>query len=566
MKPKTFLRRFFSGLLASSLLIGATFTGCSTSESENTSTSSPGEEKAYELSDPNTFPILKSGTAELTVFVAPPSQSPDFDNNEFTEYYEDYTGVHINWIYTTEQDKAQKLTLLLSSGDTLPDIIGVPSWTTSQTLQYGQSGLIVPIGDAIEKQGYNIKRLFELYPTYESDLTLSDGNIYCTGMPANTYHTQVASKMWVYKPWLDALNLEVPKTIDEFYDMLKAFKEQDPNGNGMADEIPLAGSLQSWNADPLKWVMNSFTYYGESQKYLQVNDGKVEASFTTPEYREGIEFLAKLYEEGLLSGETYTQDEDQMRAMASNADIQILGCVPAGVQLCFQTIDDKHTDWKNWIGIAPVEGPDGVQFAEYYPTDLLGGCAGVVTKDCKDVELAVKWMDGCFTGEMANSMIIGPKGKYWDYVDEGVTFDGKPAVWDYLGNYLDPEKKNYDWSQAMPSGSEPDWANGQRIEDPESDWGSVLNNVSTEYYKYQPPTEMILPLNLIFENDEAKEVSDLETTIQTYVSEMQARFITGDANVATEWDKYLEELNNMQLERYLELYQKSYDKKIASST
>jgi len=67
-------------------------------------------------------------------------------------------------------------------------------------------------------------------------------------------------KMWLYKPWVDKLGLEWPETTEDFYNVLKAFKEQDPNGNGKADEVPLLGATTSWRTDPFGFLMNSFVY------------------------------------------------------------------------------------------------------------------------------------------------------------------------------------------------------------------------------------------------------------------------------------------------------------------
>jgi putative aldouronate transport system substrate-binding protein len=68
----------------------------------------------------------------------------------------------------------------------------------------------------------------------------------------------------VYQPWLDALGLEEPETIDEFHEMLLAFKNDDPNGNGVADEIPLSAAMGRpyYNNDTALdlYIMNAFTY------------------------------------------------------------------------------------------------------------------------------------------------------------------------------------------------------------------------------------------------------------------------------------------------------------------
>lgn len=73
-------------------------------------------------------------------------------------------------------------------------------------------------------------------------ITAPDGNIYALPSINDCYHCSMAQKMWIYKPWLDKLGLDVPTTTDELYTVLKAFKDKDPNGNGKADEVPLTGA------------------------------------------------------------------------------------------------------------------------------------------------------------------------------------------------------------------------------------------------------------------------------------------------------------------------------------
>ncbi len=80
---------------------------------------------------------------------------------------------------------------------------------------------------------------------YKDLITAPDGNIYALPQVNECYHCMYQQRMWIYKPWLDKLGLKMPTTTDEFYEVLKAFKTKDPNGNGKADEIPLSGSIQA---------------------------------------------------------------------------------------------------------------------------------------------------------------------------------------------------------------------------------------------------------------------------------------------------------------------------------
>src|SRR5690606_16000187 len=114
-------------------------------------------------------------------------------------------------------------------------------------------------------------------------------------------------KLWIYKPWLDALGLEMPTTTDELLAVYRAFKEQDPNGNGNADEIPLMSATDTWTGAAMNrgsldpYFMGSFLY-NPGEPWLVLNEeGRVDFSANKDAWREGLKFLNQLYAEGLIA-------------------------------------------------------------------------------------------------------------------------------------------------------------------------------------------------------------------------------------------------------------------------
>lgn len=106
-------------------------------------------------------------------------------------------------------------------------------------------------------------------------MTMSDGKIYALPYVEKCVHCENSSKMWVNKRWLDNLNMEIPTTVEEFENMLIAFKEQDPNGNGIADEIPMLSFEGGWHSDALSgWLSNPFVYTSPDDNYVYLNEGK----------------------------------------------------------------------------------------------------------------------------------------------------------------------------------------------------------------------------------------------------------------------------------------------------
>ena len=113
----------------------------------------------------------------LSVFVAPAPFIGDFNTNKATLYWEEMTGVHIDWIQVPAQDKEQKLSLMLSSGSDLPDVIST-SLSFEQVILYGAQGLFIPLNDLIEEYGHGIHKVSKLEPNARNVITAPDGNIY----------------------------------------------------------------------------------------------------------------------------------------------------------------------------------------------------------------------------------------------------------------------------------------------------------------------------------------------------------------------------------------------------
>ena len=273
------------------------------------------------------FPLTQE-PATLRVFTSGNSNVEDFATNAFTKWYEEKTGVKVDFTVAagTGDDVTQALNLLLASGD-YPDVILIPYGvvSTSQLAFYGQQGIFLPLNDLIEEVGVETKRIFEIYPQAETVSTAPDGNIYALPTVNECYHCSLGAKMWIYQPWLDRLGLEMPTTTEEFRAVLQAFKTQDPNGNGEADEIPLAASPLVWNGNLDIFLGSAFIT--NPQSHLVLSDGAVDVTYTKPEFREALRYIHSLYEAGLIAPASLTQDEDGLSRMLNSEEV-IVGAVP----------------------------------------------------------------------------------------------------------------------------------------------------------------------------------------------------------------------------------------------
>ena len=189
-----------------------------------------GAQGAIERIPEGLFPLTQE-PATLRVFIGGNSNVEDFATNEFTKWYEEKTGVKVDFTVAagTGDDMTQALNLMLASGD-YPDVILIPYGvvTTSELAYYGQQGIFLPLNDLIDKVGVETKRIFDIYPPAKTVSTAPDGNIYALPTVNQCYHCSLGAKMWIYQPWLDKLGLEMPTTTEEFKAVLEAFKTPRP--------------------------------------------------------------------------------------------------------------------------------------------------------------------------------------------------------------------------------------------------------------------------------------------------------------------------------------------------
>lgn len=253
--------------------------------------------------------------AQVSVFAVQES-GIDIPTNKFTAFLQDKFKIKFDWQINPSDGAKEKRQISLASGD-YPDAYLLTSYidefSQGDVLKYGQQGVLVPLNDLIEQYAPNIKAAMEKTPAMKTLITAPDGNIYGLGAYTECFHCSYPNKMWINTEWLKKLNLEEPKTTAEFKQMLEAFKTQDPNGNGKADEVPLSGSTEDFGVRIIPYLMNSFVY-DDDRNYLNLTpDGKVESAAIKPEWKEGLTYIKSLFDAGLIDPGAFTQNAEAFK-------------------------------------------------------------------------------------------------------------------------------------------------------------------------------------------------------------------------------------------------------------
>lgn len=544
-------------LMAAAMMTGM-LSGLAVSADETETETAAAEETATSAN----FPLTEE-KKEFSIMI-PGSATKNAETCYNNQAYEEMTNVHINWIVVPSESWADKVSVTMASGD-LPDVIaGMDTYnmTATQEAQYAGQGYLTPLNDLIEENMPNFSALMANDPQIEKLISQNDGTIYSMPGINECYHCNYSQKMYINKTWLDNLGLEMPTTIDEYYEVLKAFKEQDANGNGDPDdEIPLITAANGWHVQLDGFLMNAFTYC-DADTHLAVEDGKLINTATTEEYRKGLEFLHKLYDEGLLSQESFTNDTDtNTKINVSNEDYALFGSFPAAYQM--YTGDTEL--YKEYEILPPLAG-DGVepQTPNYSLTrDVIRGNF-VITSAAEDPALILHWLD-YFYSEEGEMFRTGREGIEWEKAEEGQTgFNGEPAKYVSLSTPEDDEYyQNVDFSESIPaliskehreSAATSQDFRGEGV----NNWNEVQLFQGTQNYEAvaRSAEESLPPLTVPAEK--ADDYARMKTELEDYMDECMVQFIVGGMDLENDWDGYLDQLNAIGMEEYMTINNEAY--------
>lgn len=546
-------------ILAVFFSLSVVIAGCTKTEPDGSTTKqsdSTAAQSESKVTPIGTYPIVKDKIT-LKVLVRGNSLVEDWKTNGYTKWLEDKTNIHVEWTVTDENnDNArQQLNLILASGD-LPDVIMNLDVSPTQQMIYGNQGIFVPFNALIEKYGENTKKIFQEIPEVKPTITAPGDKIYSLPYINECYHCSMNGKMYVYKPWLDKLGLKVPTTTEEFYQMLKAFKERDPNGNGKADEIPMSGSTYERSLVDL-FLMNSFIY-NDGDKRMIVNNGKIDIVFNKPEWKEGLKYIHKLYAEGLIAPQSLTQDTASLKKLTENPGIAIVGAVGAHSPSTITIVEGPSNRWLDYQPIAPLKGPSGFQKAAYFPYSKIQQGEFIMTKANKYPEATMRWAELMYTFEANLHSNLGNEGTSWVKPEPGDKGRGG-ATATYRNLVPFGRVQNESWSQyGLNYRTDQNFYAGQAVLKQPDKEQMYYEATKKLYEPYKQDIDKIVP-PLFFTKEDSEQLAELDKTINDYRKNMTARFITGDASLDKDWDNYVSTLDKMNLKKYLEIYQKAYD-------
>jgi len=523
-RMKTLSAACMTAVALSSLL-----SACSSGEQGSAEEPSAAGDKASSVLNTSGFPIVKSEVSMRVFGCKDPNQAPWKDILVLKEY-EKKSGIKMVYEETPTQGCAEKRNLLFASNE-LPDVFLRADLSNTDISKYGmQEQMLIPLEGLIEKYAPNLKKLFDQYPEAKKSVTATDGHIY--SLPV--IRLQAAGrgdKVWINQEWLAKLNLKAPTTVDELFTVLRAFRDQDPNGNGKKDEIPLG------LRDPgmvFTTFAGSFGLDHQLGTNANIDGSKVKLWVGDDRYKELLMFLNKLYTEKLLYADFYAQDLPKWRSNLSQA---LYG-------MFFIYASDPFTKVENqFTGMVPIKGPHGDQLLSTGSPLAAPIGTFAITNVNKNPEAAIRWVDYFYSEEGSQFFNYGVEGQSYTMQN------GKPVLVDSIKN--DPRGMMAALGQVnlVPGGGFPTIIVDDIVL---SDKTKEVSAVSEKY------TSKVMYGSPIFDKEATEKVVPIKADLDKFVQESAIKFILGETSF-DKWGEYTATLKKMKIDELEQAYQKAFD-------
>lgn len=534
------LKRILSLLLVSSLVMSMVACGKEknepakeseiiTEDKENVS-SSGSDTESQSLDESITFPLADTKT--YTAFTVMTSGTYDLKDNLVIKTLEKDTNVHLDFQSVLPADLTEKKNLLLSSGE-YPEIFIKTSLNRAEQYEYGSQGILIPLEDLIVKYMPNLKAELDERDAWQW-ITSADGHVYA--IPELEFGYSQSIIYWINKKWMDNLNIKEPTNIDEVFDMLMKFKEEDANGNGIKDDeypfLAYSGALK-----PL------LQYFGTSamdfDTYLSVVDGELTYIPTSDTFKEYLAFLRKLYENGLVNENCFTLSNTEAAAIGQADDV--LGSFMW--KAAFQGVGRDNDD--DYIALTPFgQGTYSIS------TGVKQG-ALAITDACEDPVTFLTMWDRFYSEEGGILAFMGVEGiSYkidadgnWEWIfdgEYGSTVSELRAQASLQGSATVPSKYPDFWYNNMSDKADPDEV--------------YLNQERAKTTSYGV---IALPVMNYTEQEESKRAA-LVQDIHSYIDQYMSQVVIGELDLEESWDNYLSTMKAMGCEELFEIYQTAY--------
>ena len=531
-------RRLMAAAMAAVMLTG-TLAGCSAKSETSGTEAAKGEAGTSQAQTEETLEgsLVSKEPKEFTVFL-------NFNNMPFDSNWQVWqeaakrTNISLKGtISLSNSNEEEAFNLMMSSGN-LADIIGYVDASSLEKL--GRDGGMIPLNDLIKEHAPNIQKVLDEDARFRQTAYSLDGNIY--QIPKNQ-ELKAAEFWWIRQDWLDKLNLKAPTTVDELHDVLYAFRNEDPNGNGLKDEIPLF--------DRAGWKQpDEYLYLWDTSLEFYPRDGKMKYEPLEENFKTGVSNMIKWYQEGLIDPEIFTRGASSRDTLLGG---DLGGCTHDWVSTAnYNSTLQETIPGFQMVAIVPPADQNGVvkERVSRYP-----GVGWGISSQCKDPVTVIKFMDYFFTEEGSDLMNWGIEGDTFTRDADGSKHFTDTVLQSELTpiGYLRSIGAQYRIGMCQDGDYEYATMKEDGIE------ANKLYNGHDEWFDDSLPPYLDGKMALKYTSDDETEYKNILASIKPYVDEKFQSWILGVNDFDSEYDIFIKELKARGIDRALEINQKAYD-------
>lgn len=462
----------------------------------------------------------------------------------------DEAGLELDYEMVPSEQYNVVIKTRMASGSNLPDIVNISALDNTTVLNLAKQGVLLDLNPLIEKYSNgNIKKMYDQEIPYARKTTTSpDGNMYWfSNLHNKTYKgTQpapVSLTMLLRKDWLEKLNLQVPANAEEYLQTLKTMREKDANGNGQQDEV-LVYDPGSFSGAIAQWFG-----LGTDISAVDVENKKV----VSPWYQDGIKdyfrYLQRLAKEGVLDtsliGATGEQRQQKMteNKVASLTDYNL------------ETYQEPTIKGGGeFLPLMPLPAAEGITPAAQLEPPFLVWQKYAITKDCKNVEAAIKFFDTIYSERYADLLYWGIEGQTYKKDENGAKV--------YINNGSDEELAKTGQVNGNKLFGDTVFPRVQ-FANLESELVSVPKHKADNELRilnYKPYFVNMNNNYLAIPDDQQLETkTKILTNLNTYSAELATKLALGQKSL-DDWDQYIAELKKLGLDQLLEIDQQLLDR------
>ena len=382
------------------------------------------------------FPLAEKATINgLTSYPVGSESNPN--NRTIFKRLEEKTNVHVEWKAIQSDQWGEKIALEMSNIKTLPEFVFSAGFSDTDLLKYAKQGVIINVEEYIDKYMPNLKKVFEEAPEYKKMCMDENGHIWALpwieqlGSEKTAIQT-VGNMPFINKGWLDFLGLPVPTTVDEFEQTLIAFRDNadklKAEFNVDGDIIPMSFIMGAGNEDSVILTNGFGEGYGDPDqgRHIVVTDDlKVVCPATSEGWKEGVQWMHKLYEEGLIDKEAWTQEWSTYVSKGKSGRYGV--CFSWDVANIAAVSMDDLIAGKGWVPLPALTAdvrnitPANGSFTSGFDR---GRC--VITANAKNPALICAWLDQMYDPIQSPQNNWGTYGEDddFDIFEEGTNANG----------------------------------------------------------------------------------------------------------------------------------------------